>query len=137
MESLKHWRHHLEGHTDPILVRCDHKNLGYYKKPQSLTARQTRWHQRLSEFNIKLEYTPGTQLVAPDRLSRQADFGKEEPLSKTVIPNSMVINATDIDLQDQIRSAYAIDQVIQDTIRFLASGNTPMRSQLTDWVTND
>jgi len=78
VEGLKHQQHLLEGHADPITVRCDHKNLGYYKQAQSLTPQQIHWQQQLSEFNIWLVYTPGIKLVAPNALSRQPDHGKEE-----------------------------------------------------------
>jgi hypothetical protein len=37
--SLENWRHLLI-HTDsPVKIRCDHKNLTYFKKPQLLNER--------------------------------------------------------------------------------------------------
>ena len=46
IRALKTWRHYLEG--PELLIRCDHKNLTYFKNPQFLTDRQARWHLYLS-----------------------------------------------------------------------------------------
>ncbi len=35
--SLKEWRHLLLGAPHAIMVKCDHKNLTYYRDPQCLT----------------------------------------------------------------------------------------------------
>jgi len=31
VETMKQWRHYLEGATHKILVQCDHKNLEYFQ----------------------------------------------------------------------------------------------------------
>ena len=106
VESLKHWQHHLEGHLLTMIIRCDHKNLRYYKQLQSLTTQQIQWQQWLSEFNVKLVYTPGSKLIVPDSLSRWLDHRKEVPIRRTVVPDSMIISTINIDLQTNIRHAY-------------------------------
>ena len=54
-----------------FVVRTDHKNLEYYKRPQKLSERQVRWMQELSQFNHKLEFKPGRLNVVADALSRR------------------------------------------------------------------
>ena len=46
--ALKYWRHYLEGHPTPVLVRCDHHNLNYYKDAQRLSPRQVWMHLYLT-----------------------------------------------------------------------------------------
>lgn len=53
--SLKEWRYLLLGGLHPIMVRCDHKNLTYYKDPQ--------WWNELSRYNLNLIHTPGMKLT--------------------------------------------------------------------------
>ena len=85
IRALKMWRHYLEG--PELLIRCDHKNLTYFKNPQFLTDRQARWHLYLFRFNYKLAHIPGSKLVQADTLSRRSDFmiGDEKTL-ETLIP---------------------------------------------------
>jgi hypothetical protein len=54
-----------------FVVRTDHKNLEYYKRPQKLSERQIRWMQEFSQFNHKLEFKPGRLNVVADALSRR------------------------------------------------------------------
>ena len=104
--ALKYWRHYLEGHPTPVLVRCDHHNLNYYKDVQQLSPRQVRMHLYLTRFNLQLEYTPGHKLIIPDVLSRKGNHSKAEPVVVTVIPPEMIIGVVNLDLQQRIRLAY-------------------------------
>jgi hypothetical protein len=42
METLKQWRHYLEGANHKVLIRCDHKNLEYIQTSKVLSRRQAR-----------------------------------------------------------------------------------------------
>jgi hypothetical protein len=61
-----------------------------------MTARQSRWWQEISEFDIKLEHVPGSKLIQADALSRRPDHINEEEakakeIPQTMIPKDMVI----------------------------------------------
>jgi len=51
MEGLKQWRQYLIG-SDQFEIWTDHKNLGYFKKPQKLNCRQAQWMTELQEYNF-------------------------------------------------------------------------------------
>jgi len=46
-ETLKQWRHYLEGANFKVLIRCDHKNLEYFQISKVLSRRQPRWSESL------------------------------------------------------------------------------------------
>ena len=37
IQALKEWWHYLTRTKHPVVIITDHKNLGYFKKPQNLT----------------------------------------------------------------------------------------------------
>ena len=65
----------MRRHRD-VLLGCqftwvtDHKGLTHLLKQKTLSARQARWIERISEFNFDVEYLPGPLNVLPDALSR-------------------------------------------------------------------
>ena len=71
IRGLKAWKHYLMG--APITIRCDHKNLTFFRNPQFLTPRQARWQIFLSLFDYKLAHVPGQKLIQADALSRRPD----------------------------------------------------------------
>jgi hypothetical protein len=68
--ALEEWKYLLLGADHETVIHCDHKNLTYYRSPQKLSARQARWWNNLSQYNIKLIHTPGAKLIQADALSR-------------------------------------------------------------------
>ena len=70
IRALKEWRHYIQGSPHTTLILSDHKNLTYYREARKLNRRQARWSLYLSEFDIKLVYTPGHKMVQSDTLSR-------------------------------------------------------------------
>jgi len=48
VETLKQWRHYLEGANYKILIGCNHKNLEYFQTSKVLSRRQARWSEILS-----------------------------------------------------------------------------------------
>ena len=60
IQSLKEWRHYIQGSGHTTVVFSDHKNLTYFRTAQKLNDRQARWLLYLSEFNIKLIHLPGS-----------------------------------------------------------------------------
>ncbi len=45
-----------------------------------MTARQSRWWQEISEFDVKLEHIPGSKLIQADALSQRPDHINEEEM---------------------------------------------------------
>jgi len=82
--SLENWRYLLIDTTNPVRIECDHKNLSYFKETRSLSRRQARYLDFLSDYNIEIVYTPGKELVVADPLSREENFmiAKDDPESK-------------------------------------------------------
>ena len=75
MEGLKQWRQYLIG-SDQFEIWTDHKNLGYFKKPQKLNCRQAWWMTELQEYNFQLvhkqrmvqeHYDSGRRILERDR----------------------------------------------------------------------
>jgi hypothetical protein len=67
--ALEEWTYLLLGAEHTITVNCNHKNITYYHNLQCLTARQARWWNNLSRYNLQLVYTPGAKLIQGDALS--------------------------------------------------------------------
>lgn len=74
MECLKAWRIYLEGRPQETTVRTDHLNLRYFMTKRPLTARQARWAEILSRYNVFIEYRSGSTNVRADAMSRRADY---------------------------------------------------------------
>ena len=71
--ACKHWRHYLAGASHPILVYTDHLNLRSFLTTKSLTGRQARWWEGLSELNLEILHQPGASNPA-DAPSRRPDY---------------------------------------------------------------
>ena len=61
----------------PTLVTTDHKALEdwvteHVDTPSGPRGRRARWHETLSQFDLKVQYVPGPENVVPDALSRWA-----------------------------------------------------------------
>jgi len=51
MEGLKQWQQYLIG-SNQFEIWTDHKNLGYFKKPQKLNCHQAQWITELQEYDF-------------------------------------------------------------------------------------
>ncbi|KAK4684314.1 putative transposase, partial [Tremellales sp. Uapishka_1] len=74
IESLREWRHYLEGTLEPITIYTDHQSLQYFMSSKQLNRRQARWLLFLSDYNFKIHYRPGKQAGKPDALTRRSDY---------------------------------------------------------------
>ena len=86
MEGLKQWWQYLI-ESDQFEIWTDHKNLGYFKKPQKLNCRQARWMIKLQEYNFQLVHKPSNSQKKVDVLSRRLDHsqGKDNNKDQTVL----------------------------------------------------
>src|SRR3954471_18708568 len=67
------WRHYLHGNPFTIRILTDHNSLIWLQTQPHLSLRQTRWLEKLSEFDYKIEYQEGKKNVVADALSRRPD----------------------------------------------------------------
>jgi len=83
VETLKQWRHYLEGANYKVLIRCDHKNLKYFQTSRVLSRSQARWSEILSAYDFVIEHLEGSNNPA-DGPSRQPDYeiGYKRPVAR-------------------------------------------------------
>ena len=88
IESMKHWRHYLEGAKYPIQVFSDHKNLETFMTTKTLNRRQARWAELLTNYDFILVHIQGTKNPA-DGPSRRPDYTENVEIpTGTLIPRS-------------------------------------------------
>jgi hypothetical protein len=68
--ALRTWRHFLLGSEFSVICQTDHRPLQSFLSQTTLSARQVRWQQFLSEFNLQVTYLPGKVNTFADGLSR-------------------------------------------------------------------
>ena len=93
--GLTHYRHLLLSSPHPITVYNNHKNLEYYRKPQSINRQVVCYIPHLADYNFQLVHIPGTTNKA-DTLSRCPDYndGSFNNTDMTVLPPHLFIHAT-------------------------------------------
>jgi len=69
--ALTEWRHFLLGRLFDLYT--DNEAVTKFLKQPSLTPRQARWVQKLSEYDFNLYHLPGPRNLAADALSRRPD----------------------------------------------------------------
>ena len=102
-EAFKTWRHYLEGSATPIDVVTDHKNLEYFSTSKTLTRRQARWSEYLSQFNLVIRFRPGKLGAKPDALTRRWDVYPKEGDSDYSVVNPH--NFRPVFTQEQLASS--------------------------------
>lgn len=103
MMSLDEWRHFLMGARQKFKVYSDHKNLGYFCKPQKLNPRQVRWVLELQNYDFSLLHKPGKLQIHGDPLSRHPDHDKGTTNNEDIVLlKPQWFSAIMIDGSDQI-----------------------------------
>jgi len=107
IESMKHWRHYLEGAKFPIQILSDHKNLETFMTTKILNRRQARWAELLANYDFILVHLPGTRNSA-DGPSRCPDYAQDipQPSGSLIPPNALRLLPENlrIDLLQQSRT---------------------------------
>ncbi|EJD32555.1 DNA/RNA polymerase, partial [Auricularia subglabra TFB-10046 SS5] len=151
-ESFQLWRHYLEGAETPIDVVTDHKNLEYFSTTKMLTRRQARWSEFLSQFNLLIRFRPGRLGGKPDALTHCYDvylkrgdsgyasanphnlrpvFTHEQLITslRATYAEPIFLRAVSImdteSLHNDIRAAYAADELAQSSLATLGSDDAP------------
>jgi reverse transcriptase-like protein len=74
VQTLKKYRHYLQGTKYPVIVKSDHQNLKTFTTTKTLNARQARWAEELSSYDFVIEHVKGKENVVADALSRRPDY---------------------------------------------------------------
>ena len=79
IKACKTFRHYLLGGTHKTKIYTDHKNISHFTTTQELNARQMRYAETLSEFDVEIIHRKGSENGRADALSRRSDYdtGKE------------------------------------------------------------
>jgi transposase InsO family protein len=129
IRALEEWRHYLEGSQHEVIVRTDHQNLTFWRKPQNISRRQARWLQFLSRFDFKIEHIAGTKIPAADALSRRPDHEPDEDNDNEniiVLPEERFIKIVDTELQQKITSSTEYDEKTLEALKQLQSTEPKM-----------
>ncbi len=78
IRCLKHWRSELKCTDISIKIFIDHLNLKYFMMIKELIRRQTKWAEKLSEYNFKIIYQSKKQNLKVDALIRMSDVKSVE-----------------------------------------------------------
>jgi len=84
VESMRHWRHYLEGSHHPIQVLSDHKNLTMFMSTKVLNRRQAHWAELHAGYDFVLIPIPG-QKNPTDGPSHRPDY------SANLLPMGLLI----------------------------------------------
>ena len=73
--ALRKWGGHIG--FQPVVITSDHCSLRHWitenvDTPSGPRGRRARWHENLSQFDLKIVYVPGPTNVAADAISRLA-----------------------------------------------------------------
>lgn len=106
IEALKTWRHYLHGSA--FHAHTDHRTLQFFQGQPNLSGRQARWSEILQEYDVVIEYKPGTTNIVADSLSRRPDL---QLANVTVTEHAYL---------DSIRNSYADDPDFGDIYKCLS-----------------
>jgi hypothetical protein len=73
VETIKQWRHYLEGANHRILIPCHHTNLEYFQTAKVLSETHAIWAEIVSSYDFIIEHLEGNRNPA-DGHSRRADY---------------------------------------------------------------
>jgi hypothetical protein len=101
IKSLEHWRPYLAWGKHQFIVLMDHTNLTFWKHPQKLNDRTTRWHAKLQHYDFVIHHVRGKVNSAADALSRSDNMEKcKEREPTTVLEPRMFANVALLDPED-------------------------------------
>ena len=100
IEVFKTWRQDLKGCKHEILVLMNYNNLRRFIDTKSLSSKQVRWAQKLSQYHFWIDYRQGKANVAADALSKFPQRSQDEE-QELQAKNSQIFHC----LQNSLTSA--------------------------------
>ena len=92
------------------------------------------------EFNLKLLYTLGSQMIQSDALSHRPDYilNNTDNDDVIVLPDNIFVKAIDLGLQEEIQRLVNDDELFAKALELIKShGLVPIKLKLDDWTMND
>ena len=84
----------------------DRRALEYFMTKQKINARQARWAEYLSRFNLQITYRPGCENRAADALSRRTpSTDHDEVRNVTLLPRELFTSEALADLDAAVVAA--------------------------------
>ncbi len=100
IQCLKHWCFELKCTDISIKIFIDHLNLKYFMIIKKLIRRQTRWAEKLFEYNFKIIYQSEKQNLKADVLIRMSDVKSVESNdNQKLYQHQMLLSASTFKLQ--------------------------------------
>jgi len=83
VETMKHWRHYVEGANYKVLIHCNHKKLQNFQTSKEVSQRQAMWADFLSSDDLVIEHLEGSKNLT-DGPARRPDYeiGYERPTAR-------------------------------------------------------
>jgi hypothetical protein len=124
IETMKQWRHYLEGANHKVLIQCDNKNLEYFQTSKVLSRRQARCAEILSSYYFVIEHLDGKDNPGEGPTRRPGyEIGYEWPTARLLAP----LTATTIEPYDallqEIKAAQAIEALAAEVKHRIVSSN--------------
>ncbi len=100
IQCLKHWHLKLKCTDISIKIFIDHLNLKYFMIIKKLIRRQTKWTEKLFEYNFKIIYQSEKQNLKADALIRISDVKSVESNDdQKLYQHQMLLSASTFKLQ--------------------------------------
>ncbi len=97
---LKHWHSELKCTDISIKIFIDHLNLKYFMTIKKLIKRQTKWAEKLSEYNFKIIYQSEKQNLKVDALIKMSDIKSIEANDdQKLYQHQMLLSESKFELQ--------------------------------------
>jgi len=108
-QTMKQWRHYLEGANHKVLIQCNHKNLEYFQTSKVLSRRQARWEEILSSSDFVIKHLEGNKNPA-DGPSGRPNYELGYLRQTARLLENLVTNTVESynDLLQEIKTAQAI-----------------------------
>ena len=78
VDVFKTWRYYLEDCKHEVLILTDHNNLCRFMDTKSLSFRQVRWAQELSQYHFQNDYYQGKANATINALFRFPQKSQDE-----------------------------------------------------------
>ena len=78
VKAFKTWHHYLKCCKHKVLVLTDHNNLRRFMDTKSLSSKQVRWAQKLSQYYFQIDYSQGKANAAADTLLKFPQRSQDE-----------------------------------------------------------
>ncbi|KZZ87131.1 Ribonuclease H-like protein [Ascosphaera apis ARSEF 7405] len=105
IRAFELWRPELLGVHTPTKVLTDHQSLKYFMSTKTLSHRQARWAEFLSQFQFLISYRPGKDNTVADLLSRSAELSQAQ---KDQVKHRTMTLLTDANIDPDLKVALSL-----------------------------